>query len=106
MKKLFFVVIFLNSVIISAQITNDTIQNTADRLLAKNPKSPLTIGGYGEINYNQPEADNGELDVQRLVLMFGYKFINQCSLFIFDLYVHAVVPGPIHYIQCVHFMAG
>ncbi|MDX1317466.1 MAG: porin, partial [Xanthomarina gelatinilytica] len=24
--------------------------------------------------YNQPEGDNGELDVQRLVLLFGYKF--------------------------------
>jgi hypothetical protein len=84
MKKLFFVVIFLNSVIISAQITNDTIQNTADRLLAKNPKSPLTIGGYGEINYNQPEADNGELDVQRLVLMFGYKF-NERTQFITEI---------------------
>ena len=84
MKKLFFVVIFLNSVIISAQITNDTIQNTADRLLAKNPKSPLTIGGYGEITYNQPEGDNGELDVQRLVLMFGYKF-NERTQFITEI---------------------
>jgi hypothetical protein len=32
------------------------------------------VGGYGEITYNQPEGKNGELDVQRLVLLFGYKF--------------------------------
>ena len=34
----------------------------------------VTMGGYGEITYNQPEGLNGELDVQRLVLLFGYKF--------------------------------
>lgn len=34
----------------------------------------ITIGGYGEITYNQPKSKNGELDVQRLVLLFGYKF--------------------------------
>ena len=34
----------------------------------------VTIGGYAEILYNQPEASNGELDVQRLVMLFGYKF--------------------------------
>lgn len=34
----------------------------------------VTIGGYAEILYNQPEALNGELDVQRLVMLFGYKF--------------------------------
>ena len=34
----------------------------------------VTIGGYGEILYNQPKNSNGELDVQRLVMLFGYKF--------------------------------
>ena len=34
----------------------------------------VTLGGYGEILYNQPDNANGELDVQRLVLLFGYKF--------------------------------
>lgn len=33
-----------------------------------------TIGGYAEVLYNQPEARNGEIDVQRLILLFGYKF--------------------------------
>ncbi len=56
---------------------NDSMNyNTADRLLKSNTK--LSIGGYGEMNYNQ-EVDpdvrqNGNLDVHRMVLMFGYKF--------------------------------
>jgi hypothetical protein len=41
-------------------------------------ENPLTIGGYGQIDYNQrvsgEEFQNGNLDVHRLVLMFGYKF--------------------------------
>jgi hypothetical protein len=49
-------------------------QNAAQRILSGNINSGVTVGGYGEITYNQPEGDNGELDVQRLVLLFGYKF--------------------------------
>jgi len=49
-------------------------ENSAQRILSGNISSGVTVGGYGEITYNQPEGDNGELDVQRLVLLFGYKF--------------------------------
>ena len=48
--------------------------NAAQRLLSGNYASTVTVGSYAEILYNQPEGDNGELDVQRLVLLFGYKF--------------------------------
>ena len=34
----------------------------------------VTVGGYAEITYNSPTGKNAELDVQRLVLLFGYKF--------------------------------
>lgn len=34
----------------------------------------MTFGGYAEVLYNQPESSNGEIDVQRLILLFGYKF--------------------------------
>ncbi len=41
-------------------------------------EDPLTIGGYGQIDYNQPleqgSQNEGVLDVHRLVLLFGYKF--------------------------------
>ena len=49
-------------------------QNAAQRILSGNINTGVTVGGYGEVLYNQPEGDNGELDVQRLVLLFGYKF--------------------------------
>jgi len=49
-------------------------QNAAQRILTGNINTGVTVGGYGEILYNQPEGDNGELDVQRLVILFGYKF--------------------------------
>lgn len=48
--------------------------NAAQRLLSGNYASTVTVGSYSEVLYNQPEGDNGELDVQRLVLLFGYKF--------------------------------
>lgn len=48
--------------------------NAAQRLLSGNYGKAVTVGAYGEVTYNQPEGQNGELDVQRLVLLFGYKF--------------------------------
>ncbi|MDY7396587.1 porin [Aureibaculum sp. 2210JD6-5] len=48
--------------------------NAAQRLISTNVNNGVIVGGYGEITYNQPEGDNGELDVQRLVLLLGYKF--------------------------------
>ncbi|MDE3741866.1 porin [Maribacter polysaccharolyticus] len=48
--------------------------NAAQRLLSGNYASAVTMGAYGEMLYNQPEGDNGELDVQRLVLLMGYRF--------------------------------
>ena len=34
----------------------------------------MTVGGYAQVDYNQPEGDNGNLDVHRLVVLLGYKF--------------------------------
>ncbi|MFT7331266.1 MAG: hypothetical protein ACI848_001344 [Roseivirga sp.] len=90
MKHILFTALLLSSMLVTAQTAPETYQtpqqqqNTADRLLSSSNKSPLTIGGYGEINYNQPEGDNGELDVQRLVILFGYKF-NEKTQFITEI---------------------
>ena len=72
--------IFLVS-IVGAQTVQDSITfdpqkqlNAAQRILSGNYGKSVTVGAYGELTYNQPEAKNGELDVQRLVLLFGYKF--------------------------------
>ncbi len=51
-------------------------QNAASKMISSDRN--LTIGGYGEIDYNKPVGnnmiENGRLDVHRLVLLFGYKF--------------------------------
>jgi hypothetical protein len=60
--------------------------NTANRMLQTDRK--LTIGGYAKIDYNQPFSSdvysNGNLDVHRMVLLFGYKF-NSRTQFITEL---------------------
>lgn len=54
--------------------------NSAQRVLSAN-KDAVTLGAYGEITYNQPEGDNGELDVQRLVMLLGYQFNDEVQFF-------------------------
>ncbi|RLD75105.1 MAG: hypothetical protein DRJ07_18675, partial [Bacteroidetes bacterium] len=58
-------------------------QNTVQRMLEKDAK--LMIGGYGQIDYNQEINShtnyNGNMDVHRLVLLFGYKFNSKTSFF-------------------------
>lgn len=55
--------------------------NLSDNILSSDSK--LNIGGYGEINFNQPfggdTRSNGKLDVQRFVMMLGYKFNSKTS---------------------------
>ena len=60
-----------------AQDVPTGLTNSSDRMMA-NEKSRLTIGGYAQIDFNQPTGGgafhNGTLDVHRMVLLFGYKF--------------------------------
>ncbi|MBW6459363.1 MAG: hypothetical protein K0B08_02215 [Bacteroidales bacterium] len=57
--------------------------NATEKMSADNDR--LTIGGYAQIDFNQPfEAGtikNGTLDVHRLVLLFGYKFSDRIQFF-------------------------
>lgn len=48
--------------------------NSAQRILSGNYGSAVIVSAYAEMLYNQPEGDNGEIDVQRMVLLFGYRF--------------------------------
>ncbi len=67
------------------------LSNTAGRMMEEEDR--LTIGGYGQIDYNQlldnGSYNNGGLDVHRLVLMFGYKF-NAKTQFITEIEVEHV----------------
>lgn len=81
MKKITLLAGLLIVSLLKAQTATDSITldpqkqlNAAQRLLSGNYGSAVTVGAYAEMLYNQPEGDNGELDVQRMVLLFGYRF--------------------------------
>ena len=65
--------------ILSQENQDMEMKNAAAKLLDSDKR--LTIGGYGQIDYNQPFGDNnlnnGKLDVHRLVLLFGYRFTDK-----------------------------
>lgn len=81
-KFLTFAIAVASTVSVSAQTNQlDSINspknqvNTAQRILNGNINTKgVTVGGYGELTYNRENNKNAELDVQRLVLLFGYKF--------------------------------
>jgi len=80
MKRFFFTAALVLTILFSqaqtSEQTNSIYLNAADQLLSSNSK--LTIGGYGEVHYHQPfnskTRQNGELDVHRVVMLFGYQF--------------------------------
>ena len=80
MKRILFsAALMIATVFSQGQTTEQTkpaYQNIADKLLSSENK--LTIGGYGEVHYHQPFSSetrrNGELDVHRMVMLFGYQF--------------------------------
>ena len=75
MKKSLFTLCFFISGLLGIQAQEQNL-NAAGKLLQSD--SRLLIGGYGQIDYNQPLAAgtfrSGHLDVHRLVMLFGYKF--------------------------------
>ena len=78
-QTLMFLVFFIVSVAVWAQEAEQdraVYLNSAEKLLATDGN--LTIGGYGEVHYNQPlnqdVYNNGKLDVHRVVMLFGYSF--------------------------------
>lgn len=77
--SLFIGLFLMASVTVLAQ--DATPVNTAERLLKSDSK--LTIGGYGQIDFNRNVesgmANNATLDVHRLILMFGYNFSDRAS---------------------------
>jgi len=83
-KKISLLVLVFSSVILIGQNTeqnSNEYTNTATNLMLKDSK--LSIGGYAQIDYNQPLNSEiqktGTLDVHRLVLLFGYKFNERTS---------------------------
>lgn len=58
--------------------TTNAPLNSAQNIIAGNSGKTITIGGYGQIDFNKPFNDstrsNGTLDVHRMVMFMGYKF--------------------------------
>lgn len=65
---------------------DNTPQSSNEKLLNKTEN--LTIGGYGQIDYNQELNKDyrsvGNLDVHRMVMLFGYRF-NERTQFVTEL---------------------
>ena len=84
------ITIIFGSVNLFSQSSNNSV-NGATKLLSSDKS--LTIGGYGQIDYNQPiengKIQNGKLDVHRLVLLFGYR-VNDRLNFVSEIEVEHV----------------
>lgn len=65
---------FSQSISQDSTATKNQQQNAAQTILSNNLPKGVTVGGYAQVDYNQPEGDNGTLDVHRLVMLLGYKF--------------------------------
>ncbi len=65
---------FSQSISQDSTATKNQQQNAAQTILNGNLSKGVTVGGYAQVDYNQPEGDNGKLDVHRLVMLLGYKF--------------------------------
>ena len=81
MKKITIIFIALISAFSFSQTAPDSLRvnpqnqnNAAQNILTSNSDKKLTIGGYGEVQYVQPEGQDGELNLERMVLFLGYKF--------------------------------
>lgn len=64
-----------------SQVNTDNLQqNSGQRILGNVTTSGVTIGGYAQIDYNEPDGSTpGDLDVHRLVMLLGYKFNDKVS---------------------------
>lgn len=83
MKKIILLLFIGISLSLTAQDQHENL-GSAERIMNKET-GKLVIGGYGQVDYNQPlvkdQSNTGKLDVHRLVLLFGYHFNEKLQLF-------------------------
>ncbi len=84
MKRMLFTIGVLGlgfSALAQNNTNNDAAVNAAQSLI--DSESKLSIGGYAQIDFNQPFVDgerrNATLDIHRMVLLFGYRFSENTS---------------------------
>ncbi|MCZ4695213.1 hypothetical protein DWB61_10275 [Ancylomarina euxinus] len=68
---------------LKAQEVKDEYKSIGTTILERVKDERLSIGGYGEIHYNQQVSGqtryNGNMDVHRMVMFFGYQFNDKTS---------------------------
>ena len=82
MKKLglLLAVVLLSLKGFSQEKSSDDYQNSGQRLLGEKLPKGVTISGYAQLDYNEPDgSEAGNLDVHRLVILLGYKFNEKVS---------------------------
>ncbi|RLD28967.1 MAG: hypothetical protein DRI75_05025 [Bacteroidetes bacterium] len=95
-KKYLIFAILISSFGFSQTVSQDTTalknqqQNAAQSILSGNISKGVTVGGYAQIDYNQPEGDNGKLDVHRLIVLIGYKFSDRVQFVTEIEYEHVI----------------
>ena len=80
MRRIIFIAL---AMIATASFAQQDTQQDSLRVINRlgyNNASKLTIGGYVQIDYNEPDGPTpGKLDVHRLVMLFGYNFSDRVS---------------------------
>jgi len=68
---------------LKAQGTKKEYKSIGTTILERVKDEKLSIGGYGEVHYNQQVSGqtryNGKMDVHRMVMFFGYQFNDKTS---------------------------
>ncbi len=68
---------FAQTVSQDTTLTSNQQQNAIQNILSGNISKGVTVGGYAQVDYNQPEGANGKMDVHRMVMLLGYKFSDE-----------------------------
>jgi len=61
--------------------TEKRVEQAADAAEQTSTKSATTIGGYGEMHYNNMSDSDAEIDFHRFVLFFGHEFSSKTRFF-------------------------
>lgn len=81
-KGLLFVAMIVAFCTVKAQDVEEP-KNIGTTILERVKNEKLSIGGYGEVHYNQQISGNtrynGKMDVHRMVMFFGYQFNDKTS---------------------------
>ncbi|NIO42353.1 MAG: hypothetical protein GTO41_20690, partial [Burkholderiales bacterium] len=86
---------------LKSEVKNATTENVQDDLMpfesaaAKPNEGRASVGGYGEINYNnfKDSSKRDEFDLQRFILFLGYRFSERTRLYSEIEFEHSVTKG-------------